>query len=181
MTTTTTSITRAASDMGLEPAAMGRLRNGMTPRAAVQALLDGGLAGAALRLQMRLLPRGYVVPWLCQCAAGMALGEEDRAGLRLAEAWLRERGESTRRKAIAYAASRHYVGAGALIAASAGWSEGFLLDASGKEVAPVAAHLMAVVAAGALLTLAAAGDDFDARCRAFVTSALGLLRSEDSV
>jgi hypothetical protein len=181
MTIMTTSITKAAREMGLEPAAMERLHNGMKPRAAVQALLDSNLPGAALRLQMRLLPRGYVVPWLCQCAAGSTLPAGDRDGLRLAETWVRERDETNRRAALAHAASHHYVGAGALIAASAGWSEGFLLDASGKEVAPVAAHLMAVVAAAALLTLATDGDDFDARCRAFVTPALGLLRSEGAL
>ncbi len=166
--------------MGLEPVAMERLRNSMNPRTAVQVLLDSNLPGAALRLQMRLLPRSYVVPWICQCAAEAPLAEEDRDGLRLAETWVRERDEMNRRAALAHAASRHYVGAGALIAASAGWSEGFLLDAAGKEVAPVAAHLMAVVAAGALLTLAAAGKDFDASCRRFVTRALDLLRPEDT-
>lgn len=174
----TTTITKAAQEMGLEPVAIKRLRNGMDPRTAVQALLDSNLPGAALRLQMRLLPRGYVVPWICQCAAEVTLAEDDQDGLRLAETWVRERDEENRRAALAHAASHHYVGAGALIAASAGWSEGFLLDAAGNEVVPVAAHLMAVVAAGALLSLAAAGDDFDACCRGYVTRALGLLRAE---
>ena len=181
MTIMTTSITKAAQEMGLEPVAMKRLRNGMDARTAVQALLDSNLPGAALRLQMRLLPRGYVVPWICQCAAEAPLDDDDRDGLRLAETWVRERDEANRRAALAHAAQHHYVGAGALIAASAGWSEGFLLDAAGKEVAPVAAHLMAVVAAGALLTLAASGKDFDTCCRSYVTRALDLLRSEDTV
>lgn len=177
--TMTTSITKAAQEMGLEPVALKRLRNGMDARTAVQALLDSNLPGAALRLLMRLLPRGYVVPWICQCASETPLDEDDRDGLRLAQTWIRERDEANRRAALAHAASHHYVGVGALIAASAAWSEGFLLDAAGKEVVPIAAHLMAVVAAGALLTLAAGGNDFDARCRAFVTRALDLLRSED--
>ncbi|SEW01617.1 hypothetical protein [Luteibacter sp. 329MFSha] len=173
-------ILTAAREMALEADALRLLRDDLTVRAAVRALTDADLPAQALRLLVRLLPRGYVVPWLCQCAAGSELDETERDGLRLAEAWMRDRAEANRRAALAHAAGRHYVGAGALIAASAGWSEGFLLDADGNEVAPVAAHLMAVVAAGALLTLAMADDDFAGRCRALVAAGMPLLAPEDS-
>ncbi|PTR34008.1 hypothetical protein C8J98_102196 [Luteibacter sp. OK325] len=172
--------TLAARDMGLDASVAALLHDEMTERAAVRALLDHGDAGAALRVALRLMPRGYVVPWLCQCVRGEAIDDDALDGLLVAEAWLRERGEPRRRGALAFAAGRHYVGIGALVAASAAWSEGFLLDGEGREVAPVAPQLMAVVAAAALLTLASTRPDFDAQCRAFVASAMGLLPPEIS-
>lgn len=169
-----------AREIGLDAAALGRLYPGIASRDAVRALVDDGMPGAAVRLLVRLLPRSYVVPWLCQCAAAAPLADEEREGVRLAETWSHGRGEAHRRAALAYAGSRHYVGIGALVAATAGWSEGFLLDAEGKDVAPVATHLMAVVAGAALLTLAASGDDFETCCRALVDAGLPLLRPEES-
>jgi len=173
-------IRAAAREMGLDAQAIARLRDDMTERAAVRALLDHGDVGGALRMGLRLMPRGYVVPWLCQCVRAEAPEGDVLDGLLVAEAWLRERAEPRRRSALAFAAERHYVGTGALVAASAAWSEGFLLDGEGRDVAPVAAQLMAVVAAAALLSLASPFTDFDARSRAFVASAMALLPPEDS-
>ncbi|MET0254504.1 MAG: hypothetical protein ABWZ85_01685 [Luteibacter sp.] len=181
MTTMHLTITSAARDMGLDASLASLLRDDMRERRAVETLLAQGDVPAALRLGLRLMPRGYVVPWLCQCARAEDLDDEAREGLRFAEAWLRDPSEARRREALAFAARHHYVGVGALIAASAGWSEGFLLDADGNDVAPVATQLMAVVAAAALLTLASPSPDFDARCRAFVSAAMGLLPPEDFV
>jgi len=173
-------ITLAARDMGVGANAVALLDDDMTERAAIRALVDNGDAGAALRLALRLMPRGYVVPWLCQCVRAEALDDDALDGLLVAEAWLRERGEPRRRSALAFAAERDYVGIGALVAASAAWSEGFLLDGEGREVSPVAPQLMAIVAAAALLTLASTCPDFDAQCRAFVASAMELLPPEVS-
>ncbi|WP_052191155.1 hypothetical protein [Luteibacter sp. 9133] len=169
----------AAREMGLDSSLLPLLRDDMSERAAVRTLLAHGDVPAALRLAMRLMPRGYVVPWLCQCVRDSAPDDATHEGLTLAQAWLDERSETRRRAALAYAAACHYVGAGALIAASAGWSEGFLLDGEGRDVAPVAVPLMAVVAAAALLTLASSSPDFDVHCRAFVGSAMELLPPED--
>jgi hypothetical protein len=174
-------ITAAAREMGLDVHAVALLRDDMSERAAVRVLLAHGDVGVALRMALRLAPRGYVVPWLCQCVRAQVPEGDALDGLLAAEAWLRDRGEPRRRSALAFAADRHYVGVGALVAASAAWSEGFLLDAEGREVAPVAAQLMAVVAAAALLSLASTFPDFDARSRAFVASAMALLPPEDSV
>jgi len=173
-------ITWAARDMGLDANAIALLRDDMTERTAVRALIDHDDTGAALRLALRLMPRGYVVPWLCQCVRAEALDDDALDGLLVAEAWLRERGEARRRSALAFASERHYVGIGAMVAASAAWSEGFMLDGEGREVAPVAPQLMAIVASAALLTLASTRPDFDAQCRAFVASAMGLLPPEVS-
>lgn len=173
-------ITAAAREMNLAPGVALLLEDDMTERAAVRALLDHGNTDAALRLALRLMPRSYVVPWLCQCVRAEAPADDVLDGLLAAEAWLRERGEPRRRAALAVAAGHQYVGIGALVAASAAWSEGFLLDGEGREVAPVAPQLMAVVAAAALLTLASTFADFEARCLAFVASAMGLLTREES-
>lgn len=180
MTTTSLSITDAAREMGIDPALIVLLHDDMHERVAVGSLLAFGDVPAALRLSLRLMPRGYVVPWLCQCVRADTLADDALTGLEHAEAWLRDRSEARRREALAFAAARHYVGVGGLVAASAAWAEGFLLDADGNEVAPVAAQLMAVVAAAALLTLASQSPDFDARCRALVSAATGLLPPEDS-
>lgn len=179
MNGTSLTITSAAQEMGLDPSLLPLLRDDMGEREAVRALVAYGDVPAALRLAMRLMPRGYVVPWLCQCVREGAPDDATRDGLALAQAWLDERSETRRRAALAFAAGRNYVGAAALIAASAGWSEGFLLDGEGRDVAPVAAPLMAVVAAAALLTLASSSPDFDVHCRAFVESAMALLPPED--
>lgn len=171
----------AARDMGLDAQAVALLRDDMTEREAVHTVLAHGHPGAALRLALRLMPRGYVVPWLCQCARNETLDDDALDGVLVAEAWLRERGEARRRAALTFAAERHYVGVAALIAASAGWAEGFLLDGEGREVAPVAPQLVAVVAAAVLLTFASTSPDFHGRCRVFIAAAMGLLPPEDSI
>ena len=174
-------IMAAARETGLDAPGMALLRDDMSERAAVRALLAQGDVVSALRLALWLMPRGYVVPWLCQSVRAEFPDDDAIDGLRIAEAWLRERGEPRRRVALAFAADRHYVGLGALIAASAGWSEGFLLDGDGHEVAPIPPQLMLVVVVAALLTLASISPDFTARCRVFVTSAMALLPAEDSL
>ncbi|MBB3228141.1 hypothetical protein FHW69_002776 [Luteibacter sp. Sphag1AF] len=173
------SLMTVAREISLDDGALDLLRDDLSQRSAVRALLDNGDAPAALRLALRLMPRGYVVPWVCQCVRGEALDAEDHEGLRIAETWLRERTEPSRRAALHFAASQHYVGTGALLAASAGWSEGFLLDGEGRDVAPVAPQLLAVAAAAALLTLVSGSPDFADRCRQFAIAAMALLSPED--
>ncbi|MFP3649215.1 DUF6931 family protein, partial [Paraburkholderia sp. SIMBA_054] len=60
-----TTLFDAARQMRLSAPANARLEPGMTPRAAVQTLLDDGLAADALSLLARLLPRRYTVAWVC--------------------------------------------------------------------------------------------------------------------
>ncbi|UPG84772.1 hypothetical protein L2Y94_15810 [Luteibacter aegosomatis] len=174
-----TGMFKKAADAGLETAAMAVLDDGMGARAAVVALLEAGRAPCALRLQMHLMPRGYVVPWVCECARESVLSVEDAHGLRLAERWLRLRDDASRDAALAHAQERDYADAGALAAACAGWAEGHLVDGQGQAVVP-APHMAAAAAAGALLMLAACreGMTMDDACAAYVRGGLGLLSAE---
>lgn len=174
-----TGMLEKASAAGLDAASLARLDDGMGARAAVVALLDAGEAPCALRLQMHLMPRGYVVPWVCECARESTLSAEEAHGLRLAERWLRMRDDASRDAALAYAQRRGYADAGALAAACAGWAEGQLLDGQGRAIAP-GPHMAAAAAAGALLMLAAQreGTAMDDACAAYVRGGLGLLSAE---
>ncbi|KAG9598605.1 hypothetical protein KCV01_g8616, partial [Aureobasidium melanogenum] len=155
----------AARDMALDAEDIALVERMVSPPEAIRALLEASRFIAALRLQMRLMPRGYVVPWVCQCANDMRLSASDREGVAMAEAWLRTRDEAHRRAAMAHAEHARYTGVGALAAASAGWSSGVLVDTKGQTVAEVGEHMMAVAAAGALLSLAATTDDMPGVCR----------------
>ncbi|WP_246793502.1 DUF6931 family protein [Burkholderia perseverans] len=177
----------AARQMRLGAPAMARLQAAMTPHAAVSTLLDAGLAADALSLLARLLPHRYAVAWVCQCASRdpldpldaadrvAALAEPDRAGLALAEAWVREPDEARREAAAAFASAHRYRGIGAWAAAAAGWSGGNL-NPRHERPTPPPAHLSALAAMAALNYLAArAPQRLDARRAAFVRDALGLL------
>lgn len=169
------SVRDAARDMALDAEDIALVERMVSPLDAIRALLEASRFIAALRLQMRLMPRGYVVPWVCQCANDMRLSASDREGVAVAEAWLRASDEAHRRAAMAYAERARYTGVGALAAASAGWSSGVLVDSKGEAVADVGEHMMAVAAAGALLSLAATTDDTQGVCRQFVEEAMSLV------
>lgn len=172
-------IMQASVDMQLSPLASGLLQGAMTPRAAVQALLDAGESQAALQLSARLLPKRYAVAWVCQCAREEPLGLEDKAGLSLAEAWVRDPGEGNRRAAFEFANAGQYQSVGAWVAASAGWSGGSLAPAEQEQGVPPAEYLTARAVAAAVNMIAAlAGADFVARRHAFIARALELLGRE---
>jgi hypothetical protein len=171
----------AARQMRLSAQAQATLLPTMTPRSAVQALLDANRPADALSLLARLLPRRYAVAWACQCARREALGEHDRAGLALAEAWVRDTGEAQRAAALAFAVKHRYRTIGAWTAAAAGWSGGNLNPDCDKPTPPPA-HLTAIAATSAVSYMAAlAASQFQARCAAFVRDALDLLGAPDSI
>jgi hypothetical protein len=165
----------AAQQMQLAAPARQLLRPELAPRAAVQALLDGGFAADALSLLARLLPRRYAVAWVCQCARQQPLSEHDGAGVALAETWVREPDEAHRVAALSFAASHRYKTAGAWTAAAAGWTGGQLNPRSERPTPPPE-HLTAIAAMAAVTHLSALdADQFAARRAAFVRSALDLL------
>jgi hypothetical protein len=165
----------AASQMRLSAQARAILQPSMTPRSAVQELLDAERPADALGLLARLLPRRYAVAWACQCGRGEALGEHDRAGVALAEAWVRDTGEAQRAAALAFAKQHRYQTIGAWTAAAAGWSGGNLNPDCDKPTPPPE-HLSAIAATSAVTYLAAlVASQFQARCAGFVRDALGLL------
>lgn len=169
-------IIQAAQQMRLSAQAQGLLRPELAARAAVQTLLDAGLAADALGLLMRLLPRRYAVAWLCQCSREQSLSEQDRAGTALAESWVRDPSEAHRRAAFDFAKTHRYKSIGAWIAAAAGWSGGNLAPPSQDLQVPPPEQLTALAAAAAVTHIAAlVADQFKARREAFVRSALGLL------
>lgn len=176
-----TAIFEAAVQMRLSPQAFATLAPAMTARDAVQALLDARLTADAMSLLARLLPHRYVVAWVCQCARREILDARDRAGLDLAEAWLREPDASRRTAALAFANTHRLQTVGAWIAACAGWSGGDLNPRADRPT-PVPAHLSAIAAMAALSYLAArVAPEFDPRRRAFVVEALGLLDGADAL
>ena len=148
----------------------------MSPQEAVEALLTGGHPQEALQLLARLLPKRYVVAWLCQCARGEELSDDDRAGAALAEQWVREPAEPRRRVAYEFATAGGYRTLGTWLAAAAGWSGGSLAPATQETPVPAPAQLTARAAVAAINLLAAMEPDrFDERRLAFAARALPLL------
>lgn len=174
-------IKQAAAQMELAQEADALLRDDMTPRAAVQALIDAGQVQEALKLLARLLPKRYVVAWLCQCARDQQLSVEDRAGLSLAEHWARDPSEANRRAAYEFASRGGYQALGAWLAASAGWADGSLAPAQQEVPVPPGEHLTAVAAVAALNMLAALeAGQFPQRRVAFIQRALDLLGGQSA-
>lgn len=169
-------VMEAATQMELPTEAVALLATGMAPRAAVQALLDAGRQADALRLLARLLPARYAVAWLCQCARGEPLSKDDRLGASLAEKWLRDASEASRRVAYDFACNDGFKSLGAWIALAAGWTGGSLAPASQEQAVPPPAHLPAVAVAAAVTMLAALeAARLEERRAGFVDQAMGLL------
>jgi hypothetical protein len=165
----------AARQMRLSAPAYARLQPALAPQAAVQTLLDAGLTADALSLLARLLPRRYAVAWVCQCGSRQTLGEHDRAGLALAETWLRDPCEPHREAAAAFASAQRFRTIGAWAAAAAGWTGGNL-NPRHEQPTPPPEHLTAIAAMAAVSYMAALiPAQLDARRGAFVRDALGLL------
>lgn len=170
----------AARQMKLSAPACARLLPAMAPHAAVQTLLDDGLTADALSLLARLLPRRYAVAWVCQCGSRQTLGEHDREGLALAQAWVLDPGETQRQPAAAFASLHRYRTIGAWAAASAGWTGGNL-NPRYEQPTPPPAHLTAIAAMAAVTCMAGLiPAQLEMRRTAFVRDALGLICIPDS-
>ena len=169
-------VMRACQEMEIPAEACALLSPAMSPHAAVSALVEAGQIREALKLLTYLLPRRYVVAWLCQCARGEALNDEDRAGAALAEQWVRDPSERNRRAAYEFANAGGYESIGAWMAAAAGWSGGSLAPADQEAPVPPTPDLTARAAVAAVNLLAAHdADNFEARRAAFAGNALALL------
>ncbi len=169
-------VLHAAGQMQLSAEARVLLRSDMAARDAVQVLIDAGRPRDALKLLARLLPTRYAVAWLCQCARGEALSEEDAVGVALAEAWVRESNEAHRRAALDYAAAAGRRSIGTWLAVAVAWSGGSLAPLGSQTPVPPAEHLTASAAVATINLLASlVTDQFAARRDAFVRAALSLL------
>lgn len=175
-------IMQSAAQMGLEKDARDLLRDDMQPGVAVQALLDVEQTGAAIALLARLLPKRFVVAWVCQCARGEDLPMEARAGASMAEKWARDPSEENRRAAFEFANAGDYETLGAWIAATAGWAGGSLAPAEQKVAVPPAEHLTAAAAVAAVNMLAELDEDkFNERRVAYLKRAIGALAQSAGV
>lgn len=169
-------ILQAAAKMELDAGVQALLRPEMSPVEAVSALLASGAHGDALKLVARLLPRRFVVAWVCQCARGETLTLEARAGASLAEKWARDPSEENRRAAFEFARAGEYKTLGAWIAATAGWAAGSLGPADLNVAIPPPDHLTAVAATAAINMMSVLDMvKFDERRLGFVKRALDLL------
>lgn len=169
-------IQRAAAKMELDAAALALLRDEMSPVEGVNALLDAGVHRDALKLLARLLPKRFVVAWVCQCARGEELPMEARIGASMAEKWARDPSEENRRAAFEFAKAGEYKTLGAMIAATAGWAAGSLGPVGLSTDIPPPEHLTAVAANAAINMLAVLDSkNFDERRLAFIQRALGPL------
>lgn len=172
-------ILAGAAAAALDDTATAHLRDGMTARDAVETLLAAGLPACALRLQVHLMPQGYVLPWVCGCVRHGDLPEDEARGFRLAERWMRKRDDESRKAALVHAEASGFADAGALVSACAGWSEGHLTDGHGNDI-PVGPHMVPAAAAGALLMLAARrdGGSMNDACAGFVRDGMEFLAPE---
>lgn len=169
-------VKQAAAQMELDAKASTSVRDDMAPREAVQALLDAGDAQSALKLLARLLPKRYVVAWLCQLARDQQLSVEGRAGASLAEKWARDPSEANRRAAFEFANAGGYKSLGTWLAASAGWAGGSLAPAGQQTPVPPPDHLTATAAVAAVNLLAGlVAEQFAARRVEFIHRAMDLL------
>lgn len=166
---------QACEEMEIDAGARALLAAETAPQAAVAALLEHGRVQDALRLLARLLPRRYVVAWLCQCARDEALAPADRAGAALAERWVREPSEAHRRDAYEFASAAGYRTLGAWLAASAGWAGGSLAPAQQPAVPPAPWMTARAATAAANLLAALQPERFEQRRIAFANRALPLL------
>lgn len=161
----------------LSDEARATLAASASARQAVDALLAAERAGDALTVIARALPRQYALAWACECvrrfmSPAAPTHTIDRAGLALAEAWLREPTEENRRAALDFAERDGFESAGGWIAAAAGWSGGSIAPA-GYTAVPPGEHLTADAICGALAMLAAQlPEEIPARQRAFAQRAL---------
>lgn len=171
---------QACEDMEIDGQARAIALDAARPQAAVRALLERGHPQAALQLLARLLPKRYVVAWLCQCARDESLSDIDRAGTMVAERWVREPDEAQRRAAYEFATADGYSTLGGWLAATAGWSGGSLAPAAQDTPVPPPPFMTARAATAAVNLLAAQEPDrFDERRLAFATRAIALLDEDD--
>jgi hypothetical protein len=162
--------------LALSSDAAAVLAGGGNVRRCLDELLQLGLPTDALAVVARTLPKRYVVAWACECFKGLlaslpAATDADRAGLALAQQWLRDPSEDKRRAALDFAEAGQFGSPGAWMAASAGWTDGSLMP-RGYDPIPPPDHLPAEAAVAALRLAASQGSDFAGAMNGFITRAL---------
>jgi hypothetical protein len=160
----------------LSDAARERLDPTMNVRGYIDRLCAEGLYGDVIDVLTHLLPKQYSVAWGCECLQGLPQQLEadpsQRAALAVAQRWLADPSEDNRRAAVELSDRLGLKGAGAWLAAAAGWTSGSMLPAGQPEV-PVTPTLTGD-AVGAALRMAAVAEpmQFEAHLQSFVQRAL---------
>jgi hypothetical protein len=156
--------------------ARARLQPDINVRTYLDNLCSEGLYVDVVDVLTQLLPKSYAVAWGYECLLDLARQAEpdpsEQAALSVTRRWLSDPSEDNRRDAVVLADRLGMKGAGAWLAAAAGWTSGSMLPPGQPEV-PVAAALTGD-AVGTALKLAATTDPqaFEPRMQAFVQKAL---------
>lgn len=156
--------------------ARAQLQPDINVRAYVDKLCRAGMFGDVVEVLTHLLPKSYAVAWGYECLLALAQQSEpdpsEQAALAVTKRWLSDPSEDNRRDAVTLADRLGMKGAGAWLAAAAGWTSGSMLPPGQPEV-PVSPALTGD-AVGTALKLAAARDplQFDQRMQMFVQRAL---------
>lgn len=154
------------------------LRDGMAPRAFLDALLAAGLLPDAVRFLAAALPKREAVWWACVCARqqpGASLPPAAAAALQAAERWAADPSDANRRAAHP-AAEAAGVGTPAGAAAVAAFLSGGSLAPPDLPAAPAPEQATALAVAGSVLLAAvlAEPDKAAAKRRRFVDLGLAV-------
>jgi len=120
---------------------------------AMERLASAGMLIDAARLCAHTLPPREAVWWASRCAvatASDALPEADREARSLAEAWVRQPADETRRAAMDKAQSTGFTSPEAWAAVAAFWS-GDSMSPLGQPKVPPAPHLTGTAVSGAVI------------------------------
>jgi len=170
------SSTMLASLRQLGDEAKRRIDPALSVRAYLDSLRRDGLLGDAVDVLTHLLPKQYAIAWGCECWRGAHEGAEadpvEKSAAAAAQRWLQDPSEENRRGALELADRLGYQGAGAWLAAAAGWTGGSMLPSGEYEVPPAPGLPGNAVAAAVKLLAAADPEHFDERLAQFVDRAL---------
>jgi hypothetical protein len=134
------------------PEVLSRLSRCTDAAAAIEALNAAELLVEASRLAAHALPKREAVWWACMCAASNApagIATADTEARSLAESWVRDRNDETRRAAMKSAKLAGFQSPEAWTGVAAFWSGDSISPPDAPPVQP-AAHLTGVAVSGSV-------------------------------
>lgn len=154
------------------------LEQNATPEGFLRALLEKQLYQDAVRFLAFALPKREATWWACLCARA-ALGDKPRPetvnALALAEKWVYEPTEDTRRAAMAAAETAKFDAPSAWAAAAAFWSTGSIAPPETPMImAPDDQTGKAVIGAVLLAAVSTGPEKINDLCRSFLSQGLDI-------
>jgi hypothetical protein len=140
------------ADCKFSPEVLSQCGRSPDAAAAIAALYDSGLLVEASRLAAHALPKREAVWWACMCAASNApadIAAADAQARSLAESWVRDKSDETRRAAMKSAKLAGFQSPEAWAGVAAFWSGDSISPADAPPVPPPA-HLTGVAVAGSV-------------------------------